>query len=236
QASLLARFMVEDTGIGVPQEFHAELFEPFTQGDASTTRKFGGTGLGLAICQRLVELMGGEIGVRDTHGAGACFAFTVPLARRADHPSAPLPTTNPRGARGAPLLTTAGGGKPKLLLAEDSPVNQEVAVRMLEKMGCLVELVEGGDAAVAAVQRGVFDVVLMDCQMPGMDGYQAATQIRSALGDRAPTIVALTAHAMQGERERCLAAGMDDYLAKPFTMYSLAKALQRALSDSTAEE
>ncbi len=235
-ASLLARFLVEDTGIGVPAEFQAELFEPFTQGDASTTRKFGGTGLGLAICQRLVELMGGEIGMRDTQGGGTCFAFTVRLARRAEHPLAPLPAEHSRAARGARLLTTAGGGVPRLLLAEDSRANQAVAVRMLEKMGCQVELVEGGAAAVAAVERAVFDVVLMDCQMPGMDGYQAAAEIRSAQGDRAPTIVALTAHAMQGERERCLAAGMDDYLAKPFTMYSLGKALQRALSDSAGAE
>ena len=363
---VLVRFEVSDTGIGMPAEVTARLFQPFTQADSSTTRRYGGTGLGLAISRQLVELMGGEIGVRSEPGAGSTFWFTVAFARAAAPAAAPrspaeslarvpvlvvddhrtshavlqqhlrswkmvveavgspeevLPAMRSRAAQARPfavaildfqmpgmdglalaraikadqqlgrtrlvlLSSTAVRGqaaearaagfdafltKPvrqsplydclatllgapavessaplvtrhslaeaknarrhRILLAEDHEINQKLAVAVLEGFGYRVEVVGTGKQAVAAVRRGGYDLVLMDCQMPELDGYEATGEIRrgEAGGTRIP-IVAMTANAMEGERERCLAAGMDDYVTKPIDRRRLAEVLERWLA------
>jgi CheY-like chemotaxis protein len=256
----LLRFEVADTGIGIAPEAQAHLFEAFSQAEISTTRKYGGTGLGLAICQRLTEMLGGEIGVDSTPGLGSTFWFTVHLKKSA----APLPTyraaaSKPSGIRLLytahqtpkpsalePLHTRAAprplvsGTPPRLgeappevranvLLAEDNVVNQRVAVRLLEKLGCRVHTVASGSEALAALAHADYDVVLMDCQMPDMDGYTATTAIRAreaATGTHIP-IIAMTANAMQGDRDRCLQAGMDDYVSKPVKSEQLLEMLKK---------
>ncbi len=223
-AAIGLRCEVRDTGVGIAAEVQASVFESFTQSDSSTTRRFGGTGLGLAICRRLVTMMGGEIGLESAPGRGSLFWFTVTLARA----SAPLRT--PSG----PLATaTAFASLPKLrrgrvLVAEDNLVNQRVAAAMLAKLGQEVEVAPHGRDAVERWRARPFDIVLMDCQMPEMDGFAATRAIRAeeAPGRRVP-IVAMTAFAMKGDRERCIAAGMDDYIAKPMPLTVLAEVLER---------
>ena len=347
------RFEVTDTGIGIPQQAQASLFEAFTQADASTTRRFGGTGLGLAISRRIIELLGGNIGVQSEVGVGTTFWFTVPFARAgaappqpaaaglggmrvlviddsrasrvmleqtlsnagiavqvahgideareslvdgawphvaivdesliddaapfADHlgsrapqppaliflssrlhESASMPPRSERllkpvrrselfaaldrlgrpvvaeGASAAIARVPASGGHhtARVLVAEDNPVNQRVARLMLERCGCVVDVVDNGVLAVEAVRARSYDLVLMDCQMPEADGFEATRRIRalSAPGN-AVVIVALTANALAGDRDRCLAAGMDDYLAKPVRREALAEILARHLPE-----
>ncbi|MDE1147862.1 MAG: DUF3369 domain-containing protein [Azospirillaceae bacterium] len=214
---------VTDTGIGISGEQMARLFESFSQADTSITRRFGGTGLGLAICRQLVELMGGSIGVSSEPGKGSAFWFTIPL-EVAEQPfesafAAPLPSGKPSpavwGGSGAPPNATQGRGVGRcVLLVEDNPVNQEVASLMLAKEGFEAVLVQDGVDALEAVRCRRFDLVLMDIQMPRMDGIEATRRMR-AMGARMP-IIAITANAMAGMREEYLAAGMDDYVAKPF--------------------
>ncbi len=362
---LMVRFEVADDGIGITPEVQRTLFQPFTQADSSTTRRFGGTGLGLAICRQLVELMGGDIGVDSRPGQGSTFWFTARFGRATMAPADDPVTAQPlaglpvvivgghptsRAAIGATLegwqarvetaatsveavelvrRGAAGGGRPvaivdsqtpgldafalartirndpktagaglvllsgagirgeageagaagfdafltkpvrhsplhdclvtllgvpaarsprplitrhtiaesraarraRILLAEDNEVNQKLAVAMLEKLGYRVEVVGNGREAVAAVSRGGYDLVLMDCQMPELDGYAASAEIRRRQngGPRIP-IVAMTASAMEGERERCLGAGMDDYLTKPISRARLGEAIERWLA------
>jgi signal transduction histidine kinase/ActR/RegA family two-component response regulator len=213
-------FAVRDSGIGMRPEIVAGLFSPFFQGDASMTRNYGGSGLGLSICKRLVELMGGEIRVESSVGQGSCFHFDIPCR------SLSQPLLAPSATRTAGKLPDAL----PVLLVEDNRVNQKVASAMLNKMGCVVTVAQNGEEALAMLAGQHFGVVLMDCQMPVMDGFEATRQIRAGLAGAENAdmpVIAMTANAMQGDRENCLAAGMDDYLAKPVVYETLLAALQR---------
>ncbi len=233
------RFEVRDTGIGVPPEALDRLFEPFSQADASTTRRYGGTGLGLAICKRLAAQMGGEIGVETAEGRGSTFWFTVPLTVRADvaprvearEPAAP---SLPLRSRLPPALVGSvppEALRPRVLLVDDNLVNLKVAARTLERLGYEVEAVTDAARALELFTAGSFDAVLMDCQMPEMDGYEATARIRAmeSLSGRRTPVIALTANAIEGDRERCLAAGMDDYLAKPVKIEVIREVVARWL-------
>jgi signal transduction histidine kinase len=209
------KFVVQDSGKGIAPDKLPLLFDKFVQEDSSTTRNFGGTGLGLAICKSLVQMMGGEIGAESSLGVGSTFWFTVPLPLR----PAPEPVVAP-----APLALDRSF---RVLLAEDNVVNQKVAVHMLEKLGGQVDVVANGGEAVEMARSFAYDVILMDCQMPEMDGYEATRLIRQQ-HPKLP-IIALTANAMKGDSQRCLEAGMDDYLTKPITHDALQTALARWL-------
>ncbi len=219
--SVRLRVEVSDTGIGIPDERMPRLFQPFTQVDPSTTRKYGGTGLGLAICRLLTEQMGGSIDVFSKIGEGSVFVLEVALGRASSDD-----VTASRPAEGLPPQVASGL---RVLLAEDDKVNQTVAVHMLRRLGVDPTVVGDGRAAVQAVVDGAFDLVLMDIHMPTMDGVQATAQIRGALSpDRQPVVVAMTANALEGDRERLLASGMDGYVSKPFTLADLAGTLTLA--------
>ncbi|KQW37953.1 ATP-binding protein [Rhizobacter sp. Root404] len=222
---LWIRVSVQDTGIGMTPEQMVQLFQRFSQADSSTTRRFGGSGLGLVICKHLVELMGGSIHADSALGRGSNFWFEVPLK------AAPDPAPQLVAASDAAAPERSARPRPaRVLVVEDNPVNCLVVQAMLERLGMAVELAHDGIEAVAALEAHDFDLVLMDCQMPRMDGYEAARRIRSAGHARASVpIVALTANALAEERKRCEAAGMDDYLPKPVTGDSLAKVLQQYL-------
>jgi signal transduction histidine kinase/ActR/RegA family two-component response regulator len=201
-------FSVRDTGIGVPADVQETIFEPFTQADSSTTRRYGGTGLGLPICRGLVAAMNGRLTIESEPERGSTFHFTVvfPIAAGRVEPATGIIERIPRSSRGL-----------RILLAEDNPVNQKVAARLLERMGHRVDIAENGTQAVETVTKAAYDVVLMDCQMPEMDGYTATQIIRSMSGMSGLPIVAMTAHARAEDRQRCLAAGMNDYLSKPIS-------------------
>jgi len=219
-------FEVRDSGIGMSADVQRQLFEAFVQPDPSTTRRFGGTGLGLAICKQLVELLGGQIGVQSVAGSGTTFTFAIPC-QPAGAPLAPaLPATVLHAAP-----RTAPARQFRVLVAEDNRTNQMVAAGMLAMNGCVCEFAADGVEAVRAAQRERFDLILMDCSMPEMDGYEATAHIRLAelaLGRRTP-LVAMTANTQIGDAEKCLAAGMDDYLAKPITLVELRHKLEKWL-------
>jgi signal transduction histidine kinase/CheY-like chemotaxis protein len=221
-------FVVADTGLGIAPEKQKLIFDAFSQADGSTARKFGGTGLGLTISSRLVELMGGTIWVESALGRGSFFHFTAnlreanpPVERLESQPGTSAPITSRTALERVKKL--------RVLLAEDNAVNQKIASRFLEKEGHHVTLASDGRQALAALDRQNFDVVLMDVQMPEMDGFEATAIIRARerdTGKRLP-IIAMTAHAMKGDRERCLAAGMDSYIAKPITASELIELLEK---------
>ena len=215
---------VLDTGIGIPSDKLGSLFEKFTQADGSTTRKYGGTGLGLAISQQLVTLMGGEIGVESTFGAGTRFHFTI----RCEEGDRKNVTSMDADVSGSTASNLEMDQKLKILVAEDNAVNQLVIRTMLEKAGHEIEVVENGALAVEAVQAASYDLVLMDVNMPEMDGITATKHIRELDGPVSEIpIVALTANALTGDRERMLAAGMSDYVSKPIEPGHLAAAMGR---------
>jgi TMAO reductase system sensor TorS len=228
------RFEVADTGIGISEEAQSQIFSAFSQADSFTTRKYGGTGLGLAICRQLVGLMGGQIGVHSTLNRGSTFWFEVGLEPAAD-PGATFVSASagwsPDLARGEDARgEEARGNGALVLLVEDNPVNREVAVGMLENLGYRTESAGNGMLALEAVSEATYAAVLMDCQMPVMDGLTATAEIRrreARTGGPRLAIIALTANAMEGNRERCLAAGMDDFLSKPFTQLELGTILKK---------
>jgi len=217
------QFTVADTGIGIPQKAQDSIFSPFTQADTSTTRKFGGTGLGLTICRRLIGMFGGTIWFDSEPGIGSEFHFTA----RFGVASSPLNEAAVIGVLETRAPLTPANGPLNILLAEDNAVNQLVMTRLLHKRGHQVTVVSDGRSAVDAVSHGDFDMVFMDVQMPVLDGLQATQEIRRAQADSHPRvpIVALTAHAMQGDKQRCLAAGMDGYLTKPIKPAELDRVL-----------
>ncbi|WP_282607332.1 ATP-binding protein [Pelagibius sp. Alg239-R121] len=226
------RVDVKDTGIGIPKEAQSKLFARFSQADSSTTRRFGGSGLGLVICRQLAQIMGGGVGLHSELGQGSTFWFTIRSAIGEAPVEQPRTEDSQEGDDG-PL-------KLKILIAEDNTVNQLVARTMLTKVGHEVEVVNNGAEAVAAVQEAVFDLVLMDIQMPEMDGPTATMEIRKLAPPLSETpIVALTANAMAGHREEYLAAGMNDYVTKPIDPRQLFAALARvakARDDETARD
>jgi signal transduction histidine kinase/FixJ family two-component response regulator len=218
------RFEVLDTGIGIDPSILHRMFEPFTQADGSTTRRFSGNGLGLAIAKELVELMGGSIGAKSELGAGSRFWFELPL------PEAPASIVPPNRDINIHLSGRPAENHDALVLVvEDSPVNRVVAVSVLERCGYHVHVVNNGREALHALSMQRYDAVLMDCQMPDVDGYQATEELRRREGNGAyhTPVIAMTAHAMVGDRERCLAAGMDDYVSKPVRSQALTDALER---------
>ena len=218
-AQLRLRYAVIDSGIGIDAAQQGRLFKPFSQADKAISATHGGTGLGLAICKRLVGLMQGQIACASAAGAGARFTFDIPVRRAEPVVVAVLPacTQTQEPAAGA-------AGTPRVLVAEDTEMNRELACILLHKMGCAVDTAENGQLALAALARRRYDLVLMDCRMPLMDGYEACRRLRASeerSGAPRMPVIALTASAIKGDRERCLAAGMDDYLAKPFTQAEL---------------
>ncbi len=233
-------FAVRDTGIGIPEEVQKNLFRSFTQADTTTTRRFGGTGLGLAISRKLVELMKGAIGVQSEPGKGSTFWFDLQFGRHTT-PVAPTAKTTimppPPNENSSTLYHTTLIGV-HVLFAEDNKINQIVGVRQLKKMGCVVELVGNGLEALDAWRRNRQPIILMDCQMPELDGYDATKKIRELEKElQLPHthIIALTAAAMQGDREFCLATGMDFYLSKPVEEAALRSALEKAVASSPAK-
>ncbi|MEY2505512.1 MAG: hypothetical protein QOG27_1792, partial [Verrucomicrobiota bacterium] len=228
------RFQIADSGIGINAETQARLFHAFTQADGSTTRRYGGTGLGLAICKQLVEKMHGEIGVESSVGAGSTFWFTVELSRQSKNIATiapPDPKTRPGGFQMEANHVGKSVQPLRVLIAEDNAVNRFIATAQLGKLGYAVDSASNGLEALEAFGRIPYDIILMDCQMPELDGYEATRRLREQPGHQ-PYIIAMTANAMQGDRELCLAAGMDNYISKPVRIAELKAVLDEAKSES----
>jgi CheY-like chemotaxis protein/HPt (histidine-containing phosphotransfer) domain-containing protein len=225
------RFSVKDTGMGMSKEEQAKLFQPFTQADGSMTRKYGGTGLGLAISKQLVERMGGEIGVESKPGAGSTFSFTLPFGCQPKIlegiPPEGLSAITPASQTVTEAAKGIGGAR--VLVVEDNEINQQVAQEILESFGLKVEIAANGKEAVDMLQKrgDHFEAVLMDLQMPEMDGHEATRVIRSTLNNPSLPIIAMTAHALQSEQENCLKSGMNDYVSKPVDPDKLLAVLAR---------
>lgn len=235
EGEIQLQFSVRDTGVGISEEAQKQLFQSFTQADASTTRKFGGTGLGLAICRKLVELMGGSIGIVSSVGKGSTFWFTLQFKLQngsAASEDKSLLAAAKQLASPPSVAPSTGDPGIRIILAEDNKINQLVGVKQLRKIGYEnVRVVSNGNEAVTAWQEHGSEVILMDCQMPEMDGYQATRKIRefeSANNRPRTLIIAMTANAMQGDRELCLDAGMDDYISKPVDTNELKNAIEKS--------
>lgn len=229
-AQVALELAVRDTGIGIAPENFQKIFDAFAQADTTTTRQFGGTGLGLAICRGIAKQMGGSLDVASTIGVGSTFTLRINV------PIAVAPVVE-RAGRGIGARMPQRGTRYRALVADDHVINQKIIARMLEGCDCEVEIVADGAAAVAAVARNAstpFDVVFMDCQMPTMDGYDATIEIRRRGFVNLP-IVALTANAMPGDRERCLAVGMTDYISKPVRSVEVKATLARLLEATTSQ-
>ena len=246
------KIVVTDTGVGIAPDQVERLFERFTQADGSVSRKYGGTGLGLAICRQLAALMGGKVSASSTLGEGSRFCLELPLPAAPTREAAVETMPAPDGRPGASSLqretsaaTCQGTSRPtvtpspsfahaRVLAAEDNAVNQKVVQLLLDRLGVEVTIAENGAVALSEVQKADYDLILMDCQMPEMDGYEATRRIRSLGGKFADIpIIALTAHAMSGDREKCESFGMSDYLTKPLRVPTLTEMLERWLTDST---
>ena len=228
---LILQFTVWDTGVGIPPEEQKAIFESFTQADSSTTRKYGGTGLGLTISMRLVELMGGKIWVESAAGSGSKFHFTASFKPSSE------PSRRGREIERAATNANGPGVRLRVLLAEDNSVNQRLISRLLEKRGHEVDVVGNGVEALRALEVKNYDLVLMDMQMPELDGLETTARIRmrERTGDRRQLVVALTANAMREDQERCRAAGMDGYLTKPIQLDKLDEVLEKCASEIAVE-
>ncbi len=232
------RFVVRDTGIGIPPEARSLLFAAFTQAESSSSRRFGGAGLGLAICHRIVAWMGGELDFESSRGVGSTFWFELPLtpAEGAVHTASPA----------VPAPAPADRGSLRVLVVDDDALNRRIALGQLQVLGYQSGFAGSGERALEALTTEAYDAVLMDCQMPELDGYETTRRLRrreaagslatgSPASRRRLVVIAVTARAMRGERERCLASGMDDYLAKPFRGSELGRVLDRRLHAETGE-
>ena len=218
------RFDVTDTGIGIAEEAQSRLFRSFEQADNSMTRRYGGTGLGLAICKRLVLLMGGRIGVKSNLGQGSTFWFVVPFAKGycEAHPQTQIFLN---GSASEHLHARYAGMH--ILLAEDEPINQEVSRSLLEDVGLVVDLAENGQQAFALANQNSYALILMDMQMPHMNGIEAARAIRTNSFNQTTPIIAMTANAFDEDRQACLEAEMNDYIAKPVVPNKLYETLRK---------
>jgi len=222
EEKLIVRFAIKDSGIGIRPEHINKLFQEFSQAETSTKRRFGGTGLGLSISKKLVSLMGGELGVESEEGVGSTFWFTLPF--KLGLGKEVVPSVNeaniPFFALERPM---------RVLIAEDNHVNQMISHRLVERMGFRADVVASGKEVLEALEERPYDFILMDCQMPLMDGYEATDMIRHSktLANPKIPIIAMTANAMEGDRERCLKAGMDDYISKPISQKTLRVVLQK---------
>jgi PAS domain S-box-containing protein len=240
-SKMVLRFEIKDTGIGLSEDARGRIFEAFSQADQSTTRRYGGTGLGLTISRQLVKMMEGEIGVESEPGKGSTFWFTAWFAKNGAGKASPakqksLPAkhvllagnraTDRQKEQAPPQRYPHPIHDTRILVAEDNEVNRHVTLLLLENLGYTADTVVNGKEALAALRRQSYEIVLMDCQMPDMDGYEASRTIRREF-DKPPRIIAMTAHALRGDREKCLAAGMDDYLSKPITEKELETALKK---------
>jgi CheY-like chemotaxis protein len=223
---ILLRISVQDTGIGIDEQHIDSIFGAFTQVDASSTRRHGGSGLGLAIVKELAELMGGEVQVRSRVGQGSHFWVDLSLEKLAGPPAEATAAAAPGDDEGSVSV----------LVAEDDLVNQMVIEEMLKLLGCEVDVVADGEAAWRAVADGSYDLVFMDCHMPGMDGYEATRRIRrdEQRSGRRATIIALTADSLDGDRERCAEAGMDAFMTKPVSSSQLSATIEQWTGRRTA--
>ena len=223
--------IVRDTGLGIPPDRIGRLFESFSQADVSISRRFGGTGLGLAISRRLAEAMGGTLSAESEGIPGKGSTFHMTMATR--EAAVVLPGESTRESDALDLDPERASRHPlRILLVEDNAVNQKLALRLLSQMGYQADVAANGIEAVEAVERQEYDLVLMDVQMPEMDGLQATREIRASQPDDGPRIVAMTANAMDGDREACFEAGMDDYVSKPIRVDELVAAIESSPASS----
>ena len=224
---------VQDSGIGIPEKAIGRMFQSFSQADSSTSRKYGGSGLGLSISKKLVELMGGTIGVKSTEGQGSTFWFTAKFKLG----QGPVESELDPAAIADEAIVEKKTKSKRILIAEDNVVNQQITLRILEKLGYRADVVANGNEVLEALREIPYDLVLMDCQMPEMDGYEATQIIRTSdtINRKNILILAMTANAMKEDKERCLSVGMDGYVSKPVTSNKLASIIKTWLEPSESK-